>query len=426
MYSAKKGETILSIIPWILPALAVLLFVWCAGVCVAGTLRPATLRPLPPGDIGPRWKWRHAAAVCLLIALAWQAVFWTAALMRYPDLDPLAALQAQYYGNTDARHYIDLAQYGYGTGEAFPEQYLMIVFFPLFPALLRLLNPLGVLDWGVLALAVQVPLFAAAGANLYLVLAGRFGHHRALWALAFTAVGPGSLFFFAPMTESLFLLLSTAYVLLLERQHWALCGLVGLLAALTRAPGGLLCGLALIWLIGRACCHMHAPGPGAVLAVAGPPAGLGIYFALNWAVYGNPTQYAFYQKDHWGQALGLFPNTVAYHLRYMAQWWTSNRTAALYLCGAAVAAIFLVLGLLALTARRLPPQYLGYALAYFALTAGTTWAISLPRYFAACFLLPVLPAVIFRKNGLRAAALVLWAMLGVLYTMEFFAQGPIY
>lgn len=257
----------------ILPVLAALLFLWCAGVCVAGTLHPAALRPLPPGDTPPRWKWRHAAAVCLLIALVWQAVFWTAALVRYPDLDPLAALQAQYFGNTDARHYIDLAQYGYGAGEDFPEQYLMIVFFPLFPALLRLLNPLGWLDWGALALLVQLPLFAAAGANLYLVLAGRFGHRRALWALAFTAVGPGSLFFFAPMTESLFLLLSTACVLLLERQHWALCGLAGLLAALTRAPGALLCGLVLLWLVGRAVCRMRAPGPGAVLALAGPRRG---------------------------------------------------------------------------------------------------------------------------------------------------------
>lgn len=410
----------------ILPILAALLFLWCAGCCVLGTLRPATLRPLPSGDTPPRWTWGHAAAVCLVIALVWQGIFWAAALVRYPDLDPVAALQAQYFGNTDARHYVDLAQYGYGTGEEFPEQYLMIVFFPLFPALLRLLNLFGWFDWYVLALAVQVPLFAAAGANLYLLLAGRFGHNRARWALAFAVTGPGCLFFFAPMTESLFLLLSTAYVLLLERRRWALCGLMGLLAALTRAPGGLLCGVAMLWLLGRAFCRKPAPGWRAVLAVAGPPAGLGLYFALNRAVYGNPFQYSIYQKDHWDQGLGLFTNTVGYHLRYLVQWWDDNRTAAVYICAAALAAIFLVLVLLALTARQLPPHYLGYALACFALTAGATWAISLPRYFSACFLLPVLPAVLLRKNGLRAAALTVWVGLGTLYTLQYFAQGPIY
>lgn len=410
----------------ILPVLAALLFLWCAGCCVLGTLRPATLRPLPSGDTLPRWTWGHAAAVCLVIALVWQGIFWAAALVRYPDMDPVAALQAQYFGNTDARHYVDLAQYGYGAGEAFPEQYLMIVFFPLFPALLRLLNLFGWFDWYVLALAVQVPLFAAAGANLYLLLAGRFGHDRARWALAFAVLGPGCQFFFAPMTESLFLLLSTAYVLLLERRRWALCGLVGLLAALTRAPGGLLCGVAMLWLLGRACCRKPAPGWGAVLAVGGPPAGLGLYFALNRAVYGNPFQYSIYQKDHWNQALGLFTNTVGYHLRYLVQWWDDNRTAAVYICAAALAAIFLVLVLLALTARQLPPHYLGYALAYFALTAGATWAISLPRYFSACFLLPVLPAVLLRKNSLRAAALTVWVGLGAVYTLQYFAQGPIY
>lgn len=410
----------------ILSALAAGAFLWCAAVCVYGTVRPAALRPLPPGDTPPRWTWTRAAAVCLVIALVWQGIFWAAALGRYPDLDPVAALEAQYFGNTDARHYVDLAQYGYGAGEDFPEQYLMIVFFPLFPALLRLLNPFGTLNWYVLALGVQAPLFAAAGANLYLLLAGRFGHNRARWALAFAVLGPGCLFFFAPMTESLFLLLSTAYVLLLERRRWVLCGAAGMLAALTRAPGGLLCGLAMIWLLGRAFSGKRAPGPGAVAAVAGPPLGLGLYFALNRAVYGNPTQYAVYQKEHWNQALGLFTDTVCYHLRYMASWWENDRTTAVFVCGAALAAIFLVLGMLALTARRLPPHYLAYALAYFALTAGATWAISLPRYFSACFLLPVLPAVLLDKKGSRAAALAVWAALGGVYTLKFFAHGPIY
>ena len=410
----------------ILPILAALLFLWCAGCCVLGTLRPAALRPLPPGDTPPRWTWGHAAAVCLVIALVWQGIFWTAALVRYPDLDPVAALQAQYFGNTDARHYVDLAQYGYGAGEEFPEQYLLIVFFPLFPALLRLLNPFGILNWYVLALGVQAPLFAAAGANLYLLLAGRFGHRRARWALAFAVLGPGCQFFFAPMTESLFLLLSTAYVLLLERRRWALCGLAGMLAALTRAPGGLLCGLAMIWLLGRAICRKRGDGAGAVLAVAGPPLGLGLYFALNWAVYGNPTQYAIYQKDHWDQGMGLFTETIRYHLHYLARWWNSDPAAAVYVCAAALGIIFLVLVLLALTARRLPPHYLGYALAYFALTAGATWAISLPRYFSACFLFPVLPAVLLRKDSSRGVALAVWAGLGAVYALQYFTHGPIY
>lgn len=410
-----------------LPALAAAAFLWCAGVCARRTLDPRSRTLRPAGaDTPPRWSPLRAGTVCLLAALVWQGVFWAAALARSPGAGPSAALQALLYGNTDARHYVDLARWGYGAGEAFPEQYLMIVFFPLFPALLRLLNPLGVLDWYILAFVVQVPLFALAGAALYRVWSRHFGHRRALWALAFLCTGPGSLFFFAPMTESLFLLLTALYVLLLEEKRWALCGAVGLLAGLCRAPGGLLCGVAGIWLIGRAVRRRPAPGAGALWAVAGPPAGLGLYFALNWYVYGEPFRYAVYQKEHWHQGLGLFTDTVAYHLRYFARWWASDRAAAVWISLAALAAIFVTLAALCAGARRLPPHLLAYALAYFALTAGATWAISLPRYFSACLALPALPALCLGRTWQRAAALGLWTALGAAYTAAYFSGAPIY
>lgn len=419
---------ILDVLCLLLPGLAGAAFLWCAGVCLWRTLNPAarTLAPAGAPQTGAVWGTARAAAVCLAAAVVWQGVFWGVALAKSPGAGPSAALQALLYGNTDARHYVDLAQWGYGTGEAFPEQYLMIVFFPLFPALLRLLNPLGALDWYLLAFCIQPPLFALAGAALYRLWARHFGHRRALWALAFLCAGPGSLFFFAPMTESLFLLLSALYILLLEEERWALCGAVGVLAGLCRAPGGLLCGVAGIWLIGRAVRRRPVPVPGALWAVAGPPAGLGLYFGLNWYVWGDPFRYALYQKEHWSQSLGLFTHTIAYHLRYFAAWWDSNPAASLWLDLPAVAAILLTLLALTLTARRLPTHLLAYALAYLALTAGTTWAISLPRYLSACLALPVLPALCLGKGWQRAAALALWAALGAAYTAAYFSGAPIY
>lgn len=145
----------------LLPAVCVVCFLWGAWNCAVRTLFPAGAALHEEGGFPLRLG--RPALFCLLVGLAVQGLFvaWCYAQGSYATLGQ--ALEAQFYGNTDARHYIDLAQYGYGAEEDFPEQYLMIVFFPLFPWLLRLLNPLGWLDYRVLALVVQLPLFCAAG-----------------------------------------------------------------------------------------------------------------------------------------------------------------------------------------------------------------------------------------------------------------------
>lgn len=99
-----------------------------------------------------------------------------------------------------------------------------------------------------------------------------------------------------------------------------------------------------------------------------PAAGLGLYFLLNHLVYGRWNQYQIYQWDNWNQKLGLFTNTVRYHLDYMAQWWDSNPKSALALCLAAVLCLLTILALLSATVRRLPAHWLGFGLAYFAVT----------------------------------------------------------
>lgn len=107
-----------------------------------------------------------------------------------------------------------------------------------------------------------------------------------------------------------------------------------------------------------------------------PAAGLGLYFGLNQAVYGRWNQYSVYQWEHWGQKLGLFTDTVRYHLDYMASWWEDNRKAAVGICLAAILCILLALGLLAASVRRLPAAWLGFGLAYLAVTMGATWLLS--------------------------------------------------
>ena len=141
-----------------------------------------------------------------------------------------------------------------------------------------------------------------------------------------------------------------------------------------------------------------------------PAAGLGLYFGLNQAVYGRWNQYSVYQWEHWGQKLGLFTNTVRYHLDYMASWWEDNRKAAVGICLAAILCILLALGLLAASVRM-----------------GATWLLSAPRYAVGLFCLPVALALLLQdRPRLTCGVLAVQVMVSVVYTWQYLHGWPIY
>lgn len=415
----------LEVCKWVLMAGSVVCFLWAAFQMLRRWVCEPPL-PLAESEQPTRRELLTVAAAVLAVALAYQAVLFTGAQLRAPDATLRDAVTQFFYGNTDAKHYIHLAEYGYGAGEEFPEQYLMIVFFPMFPVLLRWLNPLGLLDWGMVAIAVQPALLCWAGVNLYCLVRRSYGQSAARWTLAFLLVSPAAFYYAVPMTESLFLALSTGYILCLEEDRPKTAALLGLLAALTRSPGGLLFGVAFVWLVQRALRGGQWPKPAQIVAMLTPVAGLGLYFLLNWRVYGVWNQYAVYQKEHWHQALGLFPNTIAYHWEYMQSWWASSPDLSIYLCLTAVLCIVIAVALLTLAAKRLAVHHLAYGLAYVVVTMGVTWLISGPRYAVALFPLPLSIALLTRKRPVRVAVWLLLAVCGGFYLRAYLTGGPIY
>ena len=415
----------------VLAGVSALLFLAAAGIGLwrlflhpVGQL-PGCGRPLPvPGGQGQRLAVAGALAWCLFLLTA----LCIAAHRYAPEQTPLQAVASTLCGGLDARHYLDLARWGYGAGESgFAEQYLMIVFFPLFPWLLRALHLLIGQDLRILALVIQLPLFCAAGTGLFALVRSRYGKATAWRALGLLLVSPAAVFFWAPMTESLFLALTVWYVWCLQRRYWARAALLGMLAGLTRAPGGVLAGLAFLELLRCWQAGKRRPGAGALAAMAGPAVGLGLYFGLNQAIYGRWNQYSVYQWEHWGQKLGLFTETIRYHLSYLVLWWQDNRPAALWICLTAVVCIVCSFALLAAAARRLPPSWLGYGLAYLLVTMGATWLLSAPRYAVALFCLPVAAAVLLQGHP-RLTRLVGSLLLvgSVAYTLAYLMHQSIY
>ena len=87
----------------------------------------------------------------------------------------------------------------------------------------------------------------------------------------------------------------------------------------------------------------------------------------------------------------------------------------------------LALGLLAASVRRLPAAWLGFGLAYLAVTMGATWLLSAPRYAVGLFCLPVALALLLQdRPRLTCGALAVQVRVSVVYTWQYLHGWPIY
>lgn len=149
-----------------------------------------------------------------------------------PWLDALVAPGARW----DSVWFLEIAANGY-------DQDQRTAFFPLYPWLIQALGG-GVLA----ALALSWACLLAALAVLHRLARLELGAHAARLAVIAIAVFPGSLFFSAAYSESLFLALSVGSVYAARTDRFLAAGVLGALAAATRSAGiVLLVALAILW-----------------------------------------------------------------------------------------------------------------------------------------------------------------------------------
>lgn len=155
--------------------------------------------------------------------------------------DPLLAPLARW----DAVWYLRIAESGYGGGEA------RAAFFPLYPLAVRALaTPFGASPAALLAAAYAVALASFLGALtlLHRLVTLELGRPLAAPALLLLAVFPGALYFGAPYSESLFLLLAVGAFYAARTGRFAWAGTCAAGAAATRSAGVLLMlPLAILW-----------------------------------------------------------------------------------------------------------------------------------------------------------------------------------
>jgi hypothetical protein len=155
--------------------------------------------------------------------------------------EPLLAPLARW----DSVWYLTIADSGYESSSA------RAAFFPLYPLLIR---GVGTVFGGsnaallVAAYLVSLAAFIAALALLYRLTELALGRRRARPTLLLLAVFPAAVFFGAPYSESLFLLLAVGAFYSARTDRWAWAGACAGLASATRSAGLLLLlPLGLIW-----------------------------------------------------------------------------------------------------------------------------------------------------------------------------------
>ena len=196
----------------------------------------------------------------------------------------------------DALWFLRIATDGYRPDD------VSAAFFPLYPVAVRVVTPL--VGGHPLAAGLLVSNLAFLGALLvlYSLTAREFGETLARRTVLYMSVFPTALFFFAPYSESLFLLLAVTSFWGARRGKWWAAGLAGAGASLTRSVGLVLVPALLVEAV-----HQAREGkkglPGRLAWSLAPALGTLSYLAY-WQSRGN-WRAPFDIQSNWGRHLGL-------------------------------------------------------------------------------------------------------------------------
>jgi 4-amino-4-deoxy-L-arabinose transferase-like glycosyltransferase len=363
---------------------------------------PSILQKVP-------YSLRMAILVVIVAKILVFSLGYAANYMNDASASPLTVIMNQ-FNRWDAPHYIDIARNWYiNQGD----QRNLIVFFPLYPILIRL----ATVDFSYMSLsALVVSNVSSIIAFVYLFKLAKldFDDSVALKAVLFLSIFPTAYFLSAPYTEGLFFALVIASVYYARMAKWPLAGFLGMFAALTRMAGLLLLPTLLVE-------YLHQKGwkprkiDANILWIGLALVGFLIYLNINNQVTGNPFTFIEIERTHWSNSINPLTG-LAQAFGAVNKPFPENIT-----IGVAPLA-FAFLGLLAVAGgfvRRLRPSYTVYMLFTWMLAVSTAWWISVPRYVMAMFPMFILLGTLSRRRTVTILITVAFAAALCFFTVLF-------
>ncbi len=270
------------------------------------------------------------------------------------------------WGRWDAVHYLTIATQGYSGIEP--------AFFPLYPMLIWIVGTLTA-NHLIAGILISNACFFFGLLFLYKLLEHEYDRTVARRAIFYVSIFPTAIYFSAVYTESLFFMLTIASFYYMRSQRWWRAGIIGFLAALTRAEGVLLLiPFAIEWLARyRADAKRGLRDACASLLI---PAGLASYMAYLWVLRADPLYFSHVQS-HWGRHLAPPWVSVITSFHKMTHAVAANAVAnqALELGFTALMIFVFIAGW-----KRLRPSYIAYMGLSILVPMSTSSLMSMPRF----------------------------------------------
>lgn len=320
----------------------------------------------------------------------------------------------------DAPHYIFLAKEGYqSTGE----KANLIVFYPLYPFLIRVFGNLFLMkNYELAGILISQISTGIATIYLYRLMRMECSEEQAIDGVFLFLAYPFMMFTLGVFTEGLFLALVTATLYYIRKHQWMWIGILGFLASLCRTQGMLLFVPALYELI-----YMYQAQKGEQkrcfdwqqLLIGIIPLGFVFYLLLNYVKQRDPFSFIKHlSAPPWFQTTQWI-NTNFTKDYGMAQ---EYRVLSYFIYWVQIVLFFIAVGILLYgIKKKVRTSIIVYGGIYTCFSYLPGWLISGPRYMMGCVPLFLIYAVIDRVS-VRKIILVSSTALCVLY-MILFMQG---
>lgn len=310
------------------------------------------------------------------------------------------------WANFDGEHYLSIAKMGYANGEQ--------SFFPLYPILINFFS-----NSLVLTLVVSNLLFFMALIGLYRLVLIDFDKKIAKLTIIMTLLFPGSFFFAAVYTESLFLLLTVWSFYWFRKEKYLLSAIFGIFATSARVVGIVLLPVYFVYIFikKQKLSFKHIP----LLFI---PLGLLNYMYYSFIKWADPLKF-FNMASGFGEQrsdhLIVLPQVFyRYFVKIVPNLtWDYFPVVFTTLMELSVAVIFLVLIIYAIKKIKFDYWFF-FALIYLVPTLSGSFS-SLPRYVLVAFPAFILIAQIFEKRNLLVKTIIIitFVTLSVIMQMLF-------
>jgi hypothetical protein len=378
--------------------------------------------PPPSADVQPTpVRFRDGIGYCLAVFLVLRILLGvlsiaTIGVVRAPGLDgdqppPLSPGWHNIIEGTDrwdAKRFVAIASVGYrGNAES-------AAFFPGYPIAIKIVSAVPGIDEVVAAELISNIAFFGALVVFYALTKRDVTQVDARRTVLLLACFPTSFFFFAPYSESLYLLSSVLAFWWARGDRWVRAGLAGFLAAAVRNVGVLLVPGLLIEAATEPRPRRRTAVLGALLPLAAP-----IAIGLYWQMTTGDLLAPFHAQEAWHKAFEFPVMTIGHAVSLGVEGVMSARGIYWTIDAIVTAAIVVPI---AIRWRVIPPPYLAYVVAsllvIFSYPLPQRPLVSAPRYALVLFPAYWAMADLWGGRAFRvviASFLVGWVVLAVIF-----------